>query len=248
MKSLPGTIRFVLFLVMTFSVYGLWWVASWFIPNKLYWRQIIFRIWSRGWVRLSRMQIEVIGTPPQAPFFLVSNHLSYADIPVIRSVVEGIFVAKGEISTWPAAGKIVGDIGNIYVNRQNKRDIPRAGMDVLNALERGEGVIVFPEGTSSRGEEVLPFKSSFLEFAAQTGLPVHYVSLSYATTATEPPPSHSICWWDDTPLMEHMIRFFSLTDSKAILTFGEEPLIAADRKELSKGLWRAVRDRFIPMQ
>ncbi len=147
MKNIRAAIRFISFFGMSFGLYGVWWIGTLFIPNQQYWRQIIFRTWARWFVRISNMKIEIIGTPPPSPFFLVSNHLSYTDIPAIRAVVEGIYVAKGEIKSWFAAGKMVGDIGNIYVNRQNKRDIPRAGLDVLNALERGEGVIIFPEGT-----------------------------------------------------------------------------------------------------
>lgn len=247
MKNLRAAIRFIIFLTMTFGIYGAWWIGDWFIPNKQYWRQIIFRTWSRWFVKLSNMKIEVIGEPPHSPFFLVCNHLSYTDIPTIRSVVEAIYVAKGEIEGWFAAGKIVGDIGNIYINRQNKRDIPRANSEVLQALERGEGVIIFPEGTSTKGEEVLPFKSAFLEFAASTDFPVHYASISYRTPADEPPPSYSVCWWDETTMVEHMMRFFQLSEVTAIITFGEKPIQNNNRKELAKELWEAVSEKFIPV-
>lgn len=247
MKYIRATIRLILFLISSFGLYGSWWIGSFFIPNKQYWRQIIFRLWARFFVKISNMKIEVIGTPPPPPFFLVSNHLSYTDIPTIRAVVEGVFVTKGEIKSWFAAGKMVGDIGNIYVNRQNKRDIPRAGNDVLKALERGEGIIVFPEGTSTKGEEVLPFKSSFLEFAAQTDLPVHYLSISYQTPQNEPPPSYSVCWWDETSLAEHIFRFFQLKEVTALITFGERPIQKGNRKELARELWEAVSEKFIPV-
>lgn len=247
MKYLRAAIRFPLFFVMTFGIYGTWWIGALFIPNQLYWRQIIFRTWSRWFVQISNMKIEIIGVPPQSPFFLVCNHLSYTDIPTIRAVVEGIYVAKGEIESWFMAGKMVHNIGNIYVNRHNKRDIPRAGLDVLNALERGEGVIIFPEGTSTKGEEVLPFKSSFLEFAAQTNLPVHYASISYQTPLNEPPPSYAVCWWDETGLAEHMWRFFQLSEIKAVINFGERPIQNDNRKELAKELWEAVSKKFTPV-
>ncbi|MBT1569857.1 1-acyl-sn-glycerol-3-phosphate acyltransferase, partial [Klebsiella pneumoniae] len=87
------------------------------------------------------------------------------DIPVLRSVVKGVFVAKHDIKDWFFAGRMIRDMGTIFINRGNRRDIPRAGSRILERLEKGEGVIVFPEGTSTRGEEVLPFNSSFLEFA-----------------------------------------------------------------------------------
>ena len=193
------------------------------------------------------MKIEVIGEPPHAPYFLVCNHLSYTDIPTIRSVIEGIYVAKGEIEGWFAAGKIVGDIGNIFINRQNKRDLLRANSQVLKALERGEGVIIFPEGTSSKGEEVLPFKSSFLEFAASTDFPVHYASISYRTPLDEPSPSYSVCWWDETTFVEHLWRFFQLKEVTAVINFGEKPIHGTDRKQLAKKLWEAVSEKFIPV-
>lgn len=193
------------------------------------------------------MKIEVIGAPPRPPFFLVCNHLSYTDIPTLRAVVEGVYVAKGEIEGWFLAGKMVRDIGNIYVNRKCKRDIPRAGLKVMNALEHGEGVIIFPEGTSTKGEGVLPFKSSFFEFAAQTDLPVHYASISYRTPPDEPPPSYSVCWWDETVFIEHLWRFFRLKEVTALITFGEEPIQNKDRKVLAKVLWEAVNEKFIPI-
>ena len=76
---------------------------------------------------------------------------------------------------------MVRDMGNIFIDRRNRRDIPRAGEEIIQKLSEGEGVIVFPEGTSTKGEDILPFNSSFFEFAARTDLPVSYVSISYRT-------------------------------------------------------------------
>ncbi|MBK7704183.1 MAG: 1-acyl-sn-glycerol-3-phosphate acyltransferase [Acidobacteria bacterium] len=70
-------------------------------------------------------------TPPKPPFFLVCNHLSYVDIPTLRCVVEGVFVAKREIRDWPVAGRIISDFGQIFIDRTNRRDIPRAGTRIV---------------------------------------------------------------------------------------------------------------------
>ncbi len=93
----------------------------------------------------------------------------------------------------------------------------------------------------------MPFKSSFLEFAANTNLPVHYASISYQTPSDEPPPSYSVCWWDDTGLGEHLWRFFQLSEVKVIISFGEQPIQNENRKELAKELWQAVSEKFIPV-
>lgn len=247
MTTIRSTIRFLMLLVVTFGVYGIWLLLKFFIPNKIYWRQLTLERWAKGFVWVAHADIEVIGTPPKAPFFLVSNHLGYFDIPVLRSVVKGVFVAKHDIGEWFAVGHMIGNMGTIYVNRERRRDIPRAGSDIIQCLNAGEGVIVFPEGTSSKGEEVLPFNSSFLAFAAQTDIPVSYVSISYRTPAGEPTPSESICWWDDTPFLKHLLKLFSLPRLTAILNFGDEPIVAHDRKELAATLRDRVAENFIPM-
>lgn len=247
MKYLLATIRFSLFVISTLVTYGVWLVTSFFIPNKIYWRQLAFETWTKSYVLISGMKIEVIGKPPQPPFFLVSNHLSYADIAALRAVVRGVFVAKKEIEDWFLAGRIVRDMGVVFIDRKNRRDIPRAGRMITERLDSGEGVIVFPEGTSTKGEEILPFNSSFMEFAARTNVPVSYVSISYRTPDGGPTASESICWWDDTPFIRHMFRSFMVPRFTAILNFGDEPVLIADRKALAAELHAKVTERFIPV-
>jgi 1-acyl-sn-glycerol-3-phosphate acyltransferase len=193
------------------------------------------------------MKIEVIGKVPQKPFFLVSNHLSYTDVPALRAVVEGVFVAKGEIEGWFLAGKIVRDMGTIFINRQNRRDIPRAGSEIIKRLGEGEGVIVFPEGTSTKGEEILPFNSSFLEFAAQTDLPVSYASITYKTPDGGPTASEAVCWWDEKTFGEHLWYLFQLKEYTAVINFGDQPIHNENRKALAKELRDKIKDGFIPV-
>lgn len=247
MRKILAAFRTFLFAVLTFGLYSVWYIASPFIPNGQMWRQIIFGLWGKGFVKIAGFKVEVIGTPPRPPFFLVSNHLTYADIPLLRSIFEGVFVAKGEIEGWFMAGRIVGDMGAIFINRQNRRDIPRAGAQILKSIENGEGVIVFPEGTSTIGKEVLKFNSSFLEFAAQSNLPVHYASISYKTPAGELPAHMTVAWWEDISFIAHLNRMFEVSGIEATVTFGEQPVQSNDRKELANVLWQKVSEQFIPL-
>lgn len=247
MKYLRATIRFILFILATFGMYGLWFVLSPFIPNKTYWRQLAFDYWTKSFVMISGMDIEIIGEPPRPPFFLVTNHLSYVDIGALRATVRGVFVAKVEVRNWFLAGRIVRDMGIIFIDRNNRRDIPRAGAEIIQKLNEGEGVIVFPEGTSTKGEDILPFNSSFFEFAARTDLPVSYASIGYRTPEGSPPPSATICWWDDISFMAHLFRLFTLPRFTAILDFGEESVVNPDRKQLAIELRQRVKERFIPV-
>ena len=247
MRYLLSVLRFVAFFALTLAIYVVWWVGSWFIPNAAYWRQLIFRLWSDGFARIAGMNIEVIGTPPKPPFFLVSNHLSYADIMALRAVVTGVFVAKREIGDWFFAGRLIRSMEIVFIDRRNRRDIPRAGAEIIKKLDEGEGVIVFPEATSSKGEFVLPFNSSFFEFAAQHDVPVSYVALSYRTPEGEIPASEAVCWWDDTTFLHHMLRLFSVPTFTAILSFGDETILDPDRKALARRLQSKVAEKFIPV-
>lgn len=247
MKQVRATIRFILFVTATFGLYGIWFVFRVLVPNKTYWRQLAFESWTKAFVWISGMEIEVIGTPPKPPFFLVTNHVSYVDIAALRAVVPGVFVAKVEVREWFLAGRIVSDMGIIFIDRKNRRDIPRAGEEIIRKLNNGEGVIVFPEGTSTKGEDILPFNSSFLEFASRTDLPVSYASIGYRTPAGEPPASATICWWDDTTFLQHLFRLFTLSRYTAIIDFGDESIVNPDRKQLATELRRRVKEKFIPM-
>lgn len=247
MKYLRAVFRYVLFVSSTLILYGSWLISSPFIPNKVLWRQVILRAWARAFVRISNMKIKAIGSPPSPPFFLVCNHLSYTDVPALRAVVNGVFVAKGEMESWFLAGRICRDMGTIFINRQNRRDIPRAGAEIIRRLEQGEGVIVFPEGTSTKGEIVLPFNSSFLEFAARKDLPVSYASITYVTPPDAPKASDTVSWWDEKTFGEHLWYLFQAREYTAIISFGDEPIHNRNRKELARALWEKVSEKFAPV-
>lgn len=247
MKIIRAAFRMISFVFMTLGLYSAWFIGSIFVPNKPLGRHLAFGAWAHCFIKIAGIKVKIIGTPPRPPFFMVSNHLTYTDIPLLRSIVEGVFVAKGEIESWFIAGKICRDMGAIFINRQNRRDIPRAGSQILESIENGEGVIVFPEGTSTKGEEVLKFNSSFLEFAAKADLPVHYASISYKTPPGEFPASLAVTWWEDISFGAHLWRMFQISEIEATVSFGETPIQSDDRKELARKLWEGVNEKFIPV-
>lgn len=239
--------RLTVFMVTTLGLYVVWYAGRLVVPNKIYWRQVIFAAWTKSFVRISNMQIEVNGTPPKPPFFLVTNHLGYTDMAALRAVVKGVFVAKAEVEDWFLAGRICRDMGTIFIDRANRRDIPRAGEKIIERLDAGEGVIVFPEGTSTAGETVLTFNSSFLEFAARAEIPVSYAAISYLTPPGELNASVAVCWGDDIGFLAHLWRLLKMREYTAIIRFGDEPVLNANRKALANELRQRVMERFVPV-
>lgn len=248
MRSLVAAIRLTTFVVATLGLYSIWFVGRIFAGDKLRWRQTIFERWTKSFARISKMRIIVKGNPPTPPFFLVTNHLGYTDIALIRAVASGVFVAKAEVESWPLAGRICRDMGTIFIDRKNRRDIPRAGELIVERLDAGEGVIVFPEGTSTGGKDVLPFNSSFLEFAARRGLPVSYAAITYTTPEGGPDASHAVCWGDDVSFLTHLWQLLKLRGYTGTINFGEAPVVNADRKLLATELHDRVEELFVPAE
>src|SRR5438874_2142663 len=107
MRTIRAAIRFITYAACTFGLYAGFLVAKPFVRDKRKWREKFFGAWTNCFVRISKMKIEVKGTPPTPPFFLVANHISYTDIATLRAVVNGVFVAKHEIEHWFLFGHIV---------------------------------------------------------------------------------------------------------------------------------------------
>jgi 1-acyl-sn-glycerol-3-phosphate acyltransferase len=211
------------------------------------WRNFIFRTWCQAILRVLGADVEVSGEPPEAPFYLVSNHLSYVDIVLLAGRLDAVFVAKSEVADWPLLGTICREIGTIFVDRSSRRDIPRVMEQLERTLAGGQGVVLFAEGTSTRGARVMPFRPSLLETAVRSGHPVSYVAITYSTPEGFESAHTAVCWWGGRDFAGHLINLLTLPHFRASLVFGDERFLDDDRKRLAEKLWRAVDHRFEPV-
>jgi 1-acyl-sn-glycerol-3-phosphate acyltransferase len=208
------------------------------------WRNRWFRHWARGVCRITGVKATVVGTPPQDAL-IVSNHVSYLDIPLIASYVDAVFVAKAEIEGWPLIGRVCRGIDTIFIDRNSKRDVVKVGEEMESRLAIGLGVVFFPEGTSSSGESVLPFKPSLFEVAARDLVPVHHATVHYSVPDGEPPATESVAWVGDAHFLRHAFGLLQLSEIRAELVFGTEPVIDGDRKELATKLQQRVAEAMV---
>ncbi len=244
MRRLRAVVRGSLLLGVTIFVYGSFVLGriSRLTGTRHGWRNGWFRWWARAVCRILGMKTRAIGTPPQDAL-IVSNHVTYLDIVLIASYVDAVFVAKSEIADWPLVGMVCKGIDTIFIDRQSKRDVVAVGEEMEKRLVSGLGVVVFPEGTSSAGDEVLPFKPSLLQVAARDRLPVHYATVRYAVPDNEPPVAESVAWWGDMEFVTHVWGMLQLGELSAEVVFGGEPIVDSDRKQLASRLQYAVAEQ-----
>ena len=144
-------------------------------------RQAHIRRWSRELLAILSVRLHVERASESLPqrAMLVANHVSWVDIFVIDAVMPTRFVAKSEVARWPLVGWLSTRAGTLYLSRARRRDTARINRDVRTALERGELVGVFPEGTTTDGSRLLKFHSSLLEPAVSQQAAIVPVALSY---------------------------------------------------------------------
>lgn len=202
--------------------------------------------WARGWLWILGVRLEVKGTPPRPPFFAAGNHLSYIDILVLHASLRGRFLSKAEIGEWPIAGHIARLAGTLFLKRERKRDLGRAKDELTQAIRGGEGVVVFPEGTSTRGKSILPFRASLFQVAVEQDLPIAPFALHYSVAPTAPPAHLSVCWWGDMAMAPHFWGLLMLSRIDARVTFIPPMETALDRKALAQTTWDQVQHHFEP--
>jgi 1-acyl-sn-glycerol-3-phosphate acyltransferase len=237
-------------LAVTAGDYVLWQGGSALLApwreRRAAWNDRMIRHWARGIGHRLGLDWRIVGRPPAPPFLLVANHLSYADVFPLLAVTGGTFVAKAEIGSWPLVGHLCRRSGMLLIDRGSRRDLLRVARAIEERLAAGGGVIVFPEGTTGRGDALLPFKASLLEVAAGSGTPVWYATVSYRTPPGAPPPAETVGWWGNAPFLPHMLRLMRVPRVEATLAFGAEPIADPDRKRLAARLRSAMAEQLAP--
>jgi len=188
---------------------------------------------SRRVLRVFRIETQFAGTIPSSGL-LVCNHLGYIDILVLAALAPCVFVAKSEVKHWPVFGWFAKLAGTVFVHREQSTQAAQTVDAIEVALRTGVLVVLFPEGTSSGGESILPFKSSLLEPAARQTHPLAAGFLRYDLNDGD--VSEEVCYWKDMTLVPHLINLCSKRAVQASVHFNHLREGNADRKQLARQL------------
>ena len=144
--------------------------------------------WNHAAARSLGVRLRVSGQTelPERPVLLVSNHVSWLDIPVVSAARPVRFVSKDDVRGWPVMGWLATRAGTLYLNRGSGRAAHRMAAALAEALQDGQHVVIFPEGTTTDGSSVLPFKPMLLQAAIDAGACVVPLSLHYTDHAGRP--------------------------------------------------------------
>lgn len=220
---------------------------------RLYWASVC---------RLLGLQVRVIGEPARPDgrsVVFASNHSSWLDILALGGVLEGCFIAKEEVGRWPAISTVARLGRTVFVSRR-AANTGRESSAMRDRLGAGDNLILFPEGTSSDGSRVLPFRSVFFSVAeARTGEArpgpqslarpplIQPVSIVYDQLGGLPVGRASrpvFAWYGDMDLASHFWRLAQHSGLRAtvLLHAPVDPAAYASRKALSQAVWQTVAE------
>jgi len=147
---------------------------------------------------LHRIHVEVCGELPQSPVIVVSNHLGYIDPVVLCSLMHVSPIAKQEISSWALIGAPLDNLNVSFVRRSCPHSGARVLRRCLRSLQAGVSVLNFPEGTTSRGQGLLPFHLGAFWLSRHTGVPILPVAMDFEGA--------DLCWVDDEGFVPHYAK------------------------------------------
>ncbi len=206
------------------------------------------RVYWRGVARALGLKLRVTGQlAPARPVSFVSNHTSWMDIVALGAVLPACFVAKGDVARWPGIGTIARLGRTIFVSRA-RESVGREQRELAARLAAGDNILLFPEGTTSDGNRILPFTSAFLAPAFSPARPaVQAVTIVYDELDGQPAGAkgrQEVAWYGDMELAPHALKLGRRRSMRATISLGAPvaPGVYENRKTLAAALEREIKD------
>ncbi len=192
--------------------------------------------WAKRLNEMLDIVVEVDGDINKKNCLILANHRSYIDIPVLYSILPGIFLAKKEVSKWPILGNAANLVGTIFVDRESKKSRRKAREEILKKLQEGERIYVFPEGTTSSGPKLLEFKYGIFKIAAENSLTIQPVAIQYS--------DKNDAWVNEDTFINHFLRTFSKKRVFVKVTFCK-PIVDSDANILREKTYKTIYENLV---
>ena len=184
------------------------------------------------------------GSPPSNTMF-VGNHISWADIHALNSTVPLRFIAKSDIRQWPIFGYLAKKNNTLFIDRSSKRDAKRTIERAVSSLNAGDNLCFFPEGTTTDGTKIQPFKTSLIQAAIEAKSTIWPVAIFYPNEQGQ--ANVKAAYADDTTLQESMQNILAQQQPVIELHFLEpispEHYAQYDRRNLTMHIEQLIRNQ-----
>ena len=164
----------------------------------------------KGALWIIGLRLQVVGQPIKGRGAIVANHSSWLDIFVLNASKRIYFVSKDDVAGWPGIGWLAKATGTVFIERNRTKAAEQAEV-FRSRLMAGHKLLFFPEGTSSDGTRVLPFKSTlfaaFFDPTLQNHLKIQPVSVRYQ--APDGQDTRFFAWWGDMDFGSHFLRILA---------------------------------------
>ena len=203
---------------------------------------LLIQYWAKRLLRILKIKITLTGEALKLlgkdSYLVVANHISWLDIPVIFSLKPVIFVSTSDVKTWPIIGMLAKMSGAIFVDRNRKSNLP----EVIQAMNhhfaiKKQSVCIFPEGITSNGYQVLPFKSSLFQSAFEADKLLLPLSIKYKENNVL---SNRTSFHGSTTLLQSFKRVAKSNQIEVIVDIGHPVKPSQSRKDLSLKLQEAI--------
>jgi lyso-ornithine lipid O-acyltransferase len=172
------------------------------------------------------IRLVIEGQPP-ARGLVVSNHLSYLDIVLYAAAAPCCFVSKSEVRRWPVFGGLARAGATIFLDRASQKSASAAVSEMARRLEIPVPILLFPEGTSSDGAQVLRFHARLFQPAVEAQAPVTEAAIGYRHT--DGAGEEEICWHGNADFVPHLWKVLGIRGICARIRFGQPKMYSDAR-------------------
>ncbi len=227
-------ILFALVVLVFLVTSTIWRLLIWKIPARRRFYAHTFTFVCYMATLLLSIKVRAINKPKSGKnYLLVGNHLGMIDILVTASQLSALFVTSVELRQTAGLGWLAEMSGCLFVERRSRSNITKELKEIRNVLSQGLSVILYPEGTSTNGERVLPFKKTLMTSAAGTGIAIKPMVLNYRRVNGEPMSAKwrdYVFWYGDQTFAPALLRFFSLRSVEVDLEFCQDVIVHSEEE------------------